>query len=715
MKTKGLYFRYLIIVVAVAAICVAILFKMARTVFVERDKWQAKAERPLYDTVSILAPRGNILATDGRLLATMMPRYTMYVDFGADGFNKDTFERYLDPLCQALAQMPGDRTAAEYKAHLLKGQRSRSRYYRISYTRLSYVQKKQILEYPFFNQQNPGKTGLVFEELMSRDRPFGLLASSTVGSVYINSEGRGASGIELRCDSLLRGVNGKRIKQRVQWQWVGDILTKPVSGQDVYTTIDVDIQDMAESALMNRLQELQADYGVAIIMEVKTGAIRAIANLDRQPDGSYKEGVNHAISDLLEPGSTFKTASMMVALDAGVVTPDEEFDTGNGLFQYGGRSLRDHNYSHGGYGVITAAQTIWYSSNVGISKIVLKGFEKDPKKYVDGLYAIGLNKRVDLGLPGAGYPIIKYPVNEDGKANPSWSKVSLPFMSFGYEVLIPPIYTLMFYNGIANGGKMIKPYIISGIGENGHVSRRFGTEVVTEKICKDQTLKEIRQMLVDVVQHGTAHGRTAVSSDYVQIAGKTGTAQIHQGAAGYKGNTVRYRVSFCGYFPAANPKYSGIVVVSNPRVGYPSGGTMPGAVLRTVADEMYARGFLPSKETMPRDTLYAKMPAIKSGDAKSILSVCQSLSLPLSSGAKNEYRNGWASVESKDYPIALKSLTPNTRTVPSVIGMGVRDAIYLLEQVGLRVAVEGSGKVVRQSIPVGRRFTRGEKITIVLK
>ena len=720
MKSKGLHFRYLLIVLVIAVICIAILFKMSRTIFVEREKWQAKAEKPLYDTVPVLAARGNILAADGRLLATTMPRYTMYMDFAADGFNRDTFNRYLDPLCRALAQMPGDRTAEGYKAHLRQGlTHKHRRHYRLSYARLSYVQMKEILEYPFFNQKNSNKSGLVFEELLSRERPFGLLATSTVGSVYagmVNGEGRGgASGIELSCDSLLRGINGKRVRQRVQWQWVEEILSKPVAGKDILTTIDVDIQDMAESALLEKLQETQADYGVAVIMEVETGAIRAIANLDRQSDGSYKEGVNHAVSDLVEPGSTFKTASMMVALDAGVVRPDDIFYGEKGKFVYAGQSMYDHNYRKGGYTDITAAQAIWYSSNIGISKIVLKGFEKDPKKFVDGLYEIGLNKADDLDIPGALAPVIKYPVTADGKSNPAWSKLSLPWMSFGYEVSIPPIYTLMFYNGIANGGKMIKPYIIAGISENGDLIEEFETEVITKQMCKSRTLTEIQQMLVDVVQQGTAHGRKAVSSDYVQIAGKTGTAQIHQGKAGYKGNIVRHRVSFCGYFPAENPKYSGIVVVSAPRVGYPSGGTMPGAVLRTVAEEMYARGFLPGEGTVSRDTVFAKMPAIKKGNLENTTYVCRHLSLPYTSPESVGGGEEWVSVKSKDYTIAMDRIEPNRYTVPSVVGMGARDAIYLLEKVGLRVSVEGRGKVVRQSIPVGRRVSRGERITIVLK
>ena len=721
MTSKGLHFRYLLIVMAIALACVAILFKMSRTIIFERARWQAKAEKPLYDTVPVYATRGNILAADGRLLATTMPRYTMYMDFAADGFNRDTFNRYLDPLCRALAKMPGDRTAEEYKAHLRAGFSSRyRRHYRLSYSRISYVQMKEILEYPFFNQKNSNKSGLVFEELLSRERPFGQLATSTVGSVYAareDGESRGgASGVELACDSLLRGTNGKRVRQRVQWQWVEEILSKPVAGKDILTTIDVDIQDMAESALLDKLQETQADYGVAIIMQVEAGAIRAIANLDRQADGSYKEGVNHAVSDLIEPGSTFKTASMMVALDAGVVRPDDIFYGEKGKFVYARQPMYDHNYRKGGYENLTAAQTIWYSSNIGISKIVLKGFENDPRKFVDGLYAIGLNKKVDLGIPGALAPVIKYPVTADGKPNPAWSKLSLPWMSFGYEVTIPPIYTLMFYNGIANGGKMIKPYIIAGVSENGDVEEEFETEVVTRQMCKPQTLKEIQQMLADVVQKGTAHGRKAVSSDYVQIAGKTGTAQIHQGKAGYKGNIVRHRVSFCGYFPAENPKYSGIVVVSAPRIGYPSGGTMPGAVLRTVAEEMYARGFLPGEETLAPDTVFAKMPAIKKGNLEDATYVCRRLSLPfVAPEPSGENEDDWVTVRSHDYTIVMNRIEPNRVTVPDVVGMGARDAIYLLERVGLRVNVEGQGKVVRQSLPVGRRVYRGNKITIILK
>ena len=244
----------------------------------------------------------------------------------------------------------------------------------------------------------------------------------------------------------------------------------------------------------------------------------------------------------------------------------------------------------------------------------------------------------------------------------------------------------------------------------------FETEVVTRQMCKPQTLKEIQQMLADVVQKGTAHGRKAVSSDYVQIAGKTGTAQIHQGKAGYKGNIVRHRVSFCGYFPAENPKYSGIVVVSAPRIGYPSGGTMPGAVLRTVAEEMYARGFLPGEETLAPDTVFAKMPAIKKGNLEDATYVCRRLSLPfVAPEPSGENEDDWVTVRSHDYTIVMNRIEPNRVTVPDVVGMGARDAIYLLERVGLRVNVEGQGKVVRQSLPVGRRVYRGNKITIILK
>lgn len=708
---SNIYFRYMIIVGFIALICFAILFCMGRTIFTEGEAWRHKADSIRFRTETVPAKRGDILATDGRLLATTVPIYTMYMDMAVAEAHKDTFNRYLDPLCKALSQMPGEHSADGYRRLLTAGfQAKNKRYYRISTRTLSYMEKQQILSYPFFNKKNSNQTGIIFEEQSRRKRPFGLEAVATIG----NARAAGTSGIELACDSLLRGVPGLQEKQRnrIPSQYINKTLRAPIAGKDIVTTIDADIQDMAESALMNKLIQTNADYGTAVVMEVETGAIRAIANLDKQRDGSYEEMDNHAISDFVEPGSTFKTAAMMVALDAGVVRPDDKFDTGNGLFHYAGRDMKDHNYSHGGYHEITAAQAIWYSSNIGVSKVVLRGFEREPKKFVDGLYAIGLNKAIDLHLPDASAPRIKYPTLPDGKPNPEWWKTSLPWMSFGYEVSIPPIYTLMFYNAIANDGKMITPYVIAGISEDGEMVEKFKSEVVNNRICKSQTLKEIRQMLKDVVLYGTARGKNAVGSDYVQIAGKTGTAQIHQRDAGYKGNGVRHRVSFCGYFPADNPKYSCIVVISNPRIGYPSGGTMSGAVLREIAEQLYARGFLSSDETLPTDTLLPQMPYIKNGNLAATSRVCRTLSLPCTppeTGAE------WVRTTAKDNSIAMNKIPVIDNLVPSVIGMGASDALYLLEEAGLYVEIEGSGKVTKQSIPAGRRAHKGDYIRIVLR
>ncbi len=722
MKNRK-YGRYGAIVLVVLILCVAVVYKMSRTIFGAEESvaWQHKIDSLRFDTTKVDAIRGDILAADGRLLAAEVPVYRLYVDVQIFMRNKYTdimqtrpdtaFDRKFDSLCAGLSQILGERTPAEYKRHLQEGLSSPYvHFYPLTRKKVSHLQKMQLLELPIFDSKDSNKSGFITVAETVRSRPFGDLARSTLGGLN-REKGIGVTGLELSFDSLLRGVDGKRahLRGRSYSLSVDKIIEEPIPGKDLVTTLDVDIQDMAESSLLRMLQEVDADYGTVVIMEVATGAIRAMANLNRDAEGQYNEGLNHAVCDLIEPGSTIKTLSMMIALDSAVVSPDDVIDTGNGVYRYGGREIRDHNWRKGGYGKITAAQTIWYSSNVGISKIILKGFEHRPSDFIDAIYARGLNKKIDIPLPVPATigPQIKHPI-KDGKPNPTWWKTSLPWMSFGYETSFPPIYTLMFYNAIANGGKMIKPYLVAGISENGDMLEEFETEVITEQICKPQTLKEIHQMLLGVVEHGTAHGRNAASSDYVQIAGKSGTAQIYEESARRHGN--RHRVSFCGYFPAENPKYTGIVVVSNARRGY--AGSIPGTVLRTVAEQLYARGFLPGEQQLPIDTVSVKMPQIKRGAYSDTKVVCDELSLTYSSpegGAE------WVSAKSHDHAISMEKYAPRKTLMPMVVGMGLSDAIYLLETYGLHVEIEGSGRVSQQSIPVGRVVRKGDYVKIVLK
>ncbi len=564
-KNKGILGRYGLIVSVLMLFSFMIIFSAGRIMFsAEGRKWREVGEKEtvIRDRV-ILPKRGNIYTYDDKLLASTEPIYSIYMDFWADGMKKDTLVKYVDDLSVALARKFPDRTASQYKNIIMNGWNLRekeerqilenknkgidervpirSRYVKILRNDINYIDLKEIRTFPFWNQRS-NRSGLIAEERNSRKKPFGNLANRTVGSVYKDIEKGGASGLELKYDSLLRGVPGVKYRQKIQGKWM-DVVEEPAKeGWDIVTTIDADIQDIAERALKSKLVETEAESGTAIIMEVKSGEIKGIVNLDRLSNGDYAEGNPNAFSYMNEPGSTFKTVTTMIALDDGVITPTDSFYVGNGLFQYNKRWVRDHYWRRGqDRGYLTVAEGMELSSNVVMSKIVLKGYEDKPEKFVEGIDRIGLRKQLtwDVPLNGIeGTSSIRYPNDK----NNYWSKTTLPWMSFGYETQIPPIYMLMFYNAIANGGRMIKPFIAKQFLENGKVVKEFEAEVVNPKICKESTLEEIKKMLVGVVENGTAK---VVASDYFSIAGKTGTAQI-AGGGGYSG----YYVSFSGYFPA---------------------------------------------------------------------------------------------------------------------------------------------------------------------
>lgn len=696
--------RYSIIIICILIVCIAILTRAGRTIFVEREEWQKKADSLKIEDVTLYPNRGNIYAADGRLMASSIPQYYLYIDFKADGLKKDTLMKYIKPLSEALSKKLGDRSPLGYEKHLLNGYRKGSRQYPIYRKRVSYTDMKEIKTFPFLRMSS-NKSGFYTKRMVRRIKPFGSLASRTIGDIYGEYEKGGKNGIELAYDSLLRGKPGSCTKQKIRGRWVNIANKEPINGLDIHTTIDINIQDITEKSLIEMLTKTDAESGTAVVMDVKTGEVKAITNIGKNYAGVYAETRNHAVADELEPGSTFKVASMMVALDAGVVRPDDPVDTGNGIFMYAGSRMTDHNAHKGGYHVITAAQSIWYSSNIGVAKVILNGFGKRPQDFVDGLYAIGLNKTVKLNIPGEGHPIIKHPI----KDRKNWSMTSLPWMSFGYETQIPPIYTLMFYNAIANGGKMIKPIFVKEICKDGASIQKMSTEVINPQICKPTTLTIIQQMLEDVVTKGTAK---AVLSDYIKIAGKTGTAQIAQGSAGYRGAGKKHRVSFCGYFPADNPQYSAIVVITDPRIGYPSGGTISGGVVRNIAEQIYAQGIQSAITPNQPDTVHSHLPRIKNGNFKQTVFACDKMNLSYEDFVRNE---SWAKVSDDTHKVLLKGLSVEPKTVPDVIGMGARDAVYLLEQTGLKVSFSGKGRVMSQSIPPGRNIVKGQTITIVLK
>lgn len=717
--------RYGWIALIMSLIFIAILVCIFNIKYVEGSMWR---ELGIQETVKkdreIRPNRGNIYSDDGRLLATSEPLYGVYVDFMADGIKKDTLMKYVTPLSQALAKKFPDRSAAQYKRVILDGWdlsrkelaqiernresgsnkkvKVRSRYVRIIRPDINYIDLKEVLTYPFFSQRS-NRSGLFTEEKTMRLKPFGRLAGRTVGSIYKDFDAGGTSGLELKYDSILKGIPGLKTRQRVQGRWIDVVLNEPTDGWDIKTTLNVDIQDLAEKALYNKLAETNAESGCAIVMEVATGEIKAITNLDRLSPGVYAEGNPNAFSYMSEPGSTFKTVSLMIALEDGVVTPDEEIFVGNGLFEYKGRIVKDHDWRKGqDKGYVTVARGMYSSLNVAIAKMILKGYENNPQKYVQRIHDLGLTKKIEWDVPlqgKEGTSVIRFP---DDKSNP-WSKTTLPWMSFGYETQVPPIYMLMFYNGIANKGKMIKPFLTKAFMRDGKIEEEFETEIINPSLCSEKTLKEVQDILRGVVTDGT--GKT-IESEMFPISGKTGTAMI-AARGGYEG----YYVSFCGYFPSDNPKYTCFVGIRRPQ-GIPSGGLMPGAVFKTIAEGIYTRNTVATPILAQKDTVNSLIPIVKSGSLKNTEIVLKKLKQDYNySGDKVD----WVNTDSSINGILLQSNSSIKQgLVPNVIGMGARDAIYLLELEGLKVNLIGAGKVKQQSIAPGTRTMKGATITIEL-
>lgn len=704
---------------------IAILVFIFKIKYSEGSVWRELGKQETVKKDREIQPnRGNIYADDDRLLATSEPLYGVYVDFMSEGIKQDTLMKYATPLSQALAKKFPDRTAAQYKRVILDGWdlsrkelaeiernkknksnkkvKVRSRYIRIIRPDINYLELKELQTFPFFSQRS-NRSGLFTEERTMRLKPFGRLAGRTVGSIYKDYGAGGTSGLELKYDSILKGVPGVKTRQRVQGRWIDVVLEEPTDGVDVKTTLNVDMQDMAEKALYNKLAETKAESGVAIVMEVETGEIKAITNLDRVSEGVYAEGNPNAFSYMSEPGSTFKTVSLMVALEDGVVTPEEEVFVGNGLFEYKGRIVKDHDWRKGqDKGTVTIARGMYSSLNVVIAKMILKGYENNPQKYVQHIHDLGLTKKIEWDVPlkgKEGTSVIRFP---DDKGNP-WSKTTLPWMSFGYETQVPPIYMLMFYNGIANNGKMIKPFITKSFIKDGKVEKEFETEVINPKLSSEKTLNQIKEILRGVVTDGTGK---AVNSEYFPISGKTGTAMI-AARGGYEG----YYVSFCGYFPSDNPKYTCFVGIRRPQ-GIPSGGLMPGAVFKQIAEGIYKKNLVSTTVKPIKDTVNSLIPVLKGGSLKNTEIVLKGIKQPFTfTGDKFD----WVKQGSYLEGISLEGNTSVKKgLVPDVTGMGARDAIYLLENAGLRVTMVGAGKVKQQSIPGGSTLIKGATIKIEL-
>lgn len=701
--------RYFLVTVILGLLGLSVLGKAAYIMFVERDYWEAVSDRFVKDDVPVDAERGNIFSADGQLLASSLPQYKMYMDFmswekdsarrAKDQHRRDSLlEAKMDSICDGMHHLFPDIDPDEFRKLLRKGRRKESHHWPLYPKRISYIQYKAVKQLPYFSLP-AYRGGFHVEEFKLRKKPFGSLATRTIGELYAGKDSA-RFGLELAFDSLLRGKPGLTHRKKVMNRYLSFVDIPAQDGFDIETTLDVGMQDICEMALKDKLTELEANSGVCILMEVATGDIKAITTLSRCADGKYREIRNGAVSDLREPGSVFKPVSFMVAMDDGYIDMNTRVNTGSGILEMHGRRMRDHNWYRGGYGELTVPQILEYSSNIGVSYLIDKYYFDNPKKFVDGVYRTGIAEDTHVSIPGYARPRIRHP-KADGS---NWSKTALAWMSIGYETQVPPINTLMFYNGIANGGKMVRPRLVKRVMRGGETVREFPVEVVREQMCKPQTLANLQQILEWVVSRGL--GRQAGNPNF-KVSGKTGTAQVWTSA----GFTSQYLVSFAGYFPSDKPLYSCIVCIQK---GYPaSGGGQCGPVFRRVSESIMALRVHPEIATA-RDTVHEPVPYVKNGDLRAAARLLETLGVEHEEPDAEDDLPLWGWSETNDGKVQLTLSEEPAGEVPDVIGMGARDAVFQMEKAGLHATLQGTGSVVRQSLPAGTPAVRGKTVRLEL-
>lgn len=693
--------RVYVVYVFVGVFAIVILAQTINVQYVEGAEWRQKAVDLTTSYRKIEAVRGNIYAVDGSLLATSVPIYEVRFDSKTEALTDDIFHNEIDELSKQLSNLFQDKTQQQYKKELVSARKKGVRYQLIK-RNVKYTDLQKLKTFSIFNR-GQYKGGLIYTQQNKRVRPFKILAERTIG---YEREGIKPIGLEGAYSHYLEGVNGKRLMKKIAggvWMPITDENEiEPLDGSDIYTTIDVNLQDVAENALKNQLELNEAEHGCVVLMEVETGAIKAIANLQRDKNGFYNESYNFAIGESTEPGSVFKLASLMVAFEDGYLTLEDMVNTEDGTTKFYDRTMKDSH--EGGSGVISVQKAFEASSNVGISKLIYKNYANKPQQFVDRLYKMNLGKKLGIEIAGEGQPLIK---NTD---DPSWSGITLPWMSIGYETHLTPLQVLTFYNAVANDGKMVKPKMVTHINQRGQTIKEIKTEVINPSICSKNTIKMAKQMLEGVVENGTARNLKAAN---FKIAGKTGTAQIANKKGGYKSDAkTSYQASFVGYFPADAPKYSCIVVVSAPSTKGYYGNVVAGPIFKEVADKIYATSFDVHKPLQNREALaLSKIPYAKDGSVKDLVRVYTELKVPTKKSSK---ATEWAAITTGSKNVEIHAKQVSNTLVSNVVGMGIKDAVFILENQGLEVKFLGSGVVKNQSILPGEKIVHGSTIILEL-
>ncbi len=692
---KSILLRVRVAFIAVMLFAIAVVAKIGHIQFAEGKKWAEMGERISFDYKRVKATRGNIYSDNGSLLATSLPFYK--IAFDATLPKDEIFQKGVDSLAWHLATFFKDKSQKDYKRMLIDARASGKQYIVISRRKIDYQEKKMMMKWPVFREGRL-RGGAIFEKMDVRYNPFSNLSRRTVG--FINENDKGA-GLEYSFNQHLGGQDGYAYYQKIAggiWKPIFDANNvKAVNGLDLQTTLDINLQDVSETALHNAMLKHDADDGLVVVMEVKTGEVKAISNLSRDGAGNFYEKLNFAAGMNFEPGSTFKLVTMMALLEDTNVELTDSIDTGSGEIMFYNRTVRDHE--EGGLGTVSVQEAFEHSSNVAMAKLVDKHFGVKPDKFIAYIDKLNLSKPLGIQLVGEPYPKLKRP-GEKG-----WSGISLPWMAYGYGFEYTPLHTLALYNAVANDGKMIRPVFVKSVMKADDEEESYETDVINSKICSGSTLEKLKLLLEGVVERGTAKN---IKGTHYRIAGKTGTAQILENGR----YTKKYITSFAGYFPAHAPRYSAIVLIKNPRGWYQYGSSVAAPVFKEIADNIYARDINLHEPMQQKKFVHANdaLPVIKAGNQEELTMLCNELGISTHSQTEEE----WVRATRSGTGVDWKKNIEGRDIVPDVKGMTFRDAIYLLEKSGLKVFYEGKGRVVQQSLDPGRRVGKGDRIFIRL-
>lgn len=697
MKIKtNILLRIYLVYIVIIVMAVAVLVKAYQTQHYKGTFWVDKAKEMSTRLFSIPAERGNIYTYDENLLATSIPYFDLYVDFGSDGMTREIFDANVDSLAIYMAKNFAKKSVSQYKRELIQAKKAKKRYYLIK-RGVDYATLKEIKRWPLF-REGKYKGGLIVETRQSRKNPYGLLALRTIGEDRVNAK---SVGLEAAYADYLKGEEGRMFKQKIAgntWMPIQkETAVLPKDGQDIFTTIDINLQDATENALMRALDSSDADFGCAVVMEVETGAIRAIANLGETKNGRLWEIDNYAITHKAEPGSTFKTACYLMLLDKKLIRLSDTISIGGGRWNFYGRVMLDDHINES---ALSIREAFARSSNISIARLIDRYYKSNKKEFYQTLQKYGLTEVSGIDLLGETKPHVTPPN--------TWSRLSLPWRATGYEQMFSPIQILTFYNTIANNGYRARPYLVEKVTHNGKLIKQFGPQISKEPIADQAAIDALKELLKGVIEHPKGTGK-AIKSDFFELAGKSGTAKLLDQAT--KGYSDANQAMFAGFFPVKSPRYSCVVMVYNPKGKYRTGGGLAAPIFKEIAEKALAIDMHIAPNYLSTVGKIANVKGQINGENQQVKNILSKYGYQTNIADEINY----VQAEVRQSGIKLQPNATSDLSVPNLIGLNFDDALYLLENMGLKIKYSGMGKVYEQSLEPGTKVSKGHSITIKMK